>query len=97
VTLITGIRLFLCYGESGRNVWMDEYKLLGSIAEGILDEGIIYDCPWDDFRFNYFRGKDSDIAARALGAWADSLGIKVEFDVRREGRLDVIYVFLAAG
>ena len=70
--------------------------LLASIAEGILDEGIIYDCPWDDFRFNYFRGKDNDTAARELGAWADSLGIKVEFGVRREGGFEVIYVFLAA-
>jgi hypothetical protein len=37
-------------------------RTLASIAEGIIDEGIIYDCPWDDFRFNYFRGKDSDTA-----------------------------------
>jgi hypothetical protein len=96
VTLITGIRLFLCYGESRRNVWMDEYKLLGSIAEGILDEGIIYDCPWDDFRFNYFRGKDSDTGGSRVGRMGRLAG-KVEFDVRREGRLDVIYVFLAAG
>jgi hypothetical protein len=71
-------------------------RVLASIAEGILDEGIIYDCPWDDFRFMYFRKKDSDTAARELVAWARPQGIKVEFDVRREGRLDVIYVFLAA-
>jgi hypothetical protein len=60
-------------------------RRLASIAEGILDEGIIYDCPWDDFRFNFFRGKDSHTAARELGAWVDSRGIKVEFDMRREG------------
>jgi hypothetical protein len=39
------------------------------IAERILDEGIIYDCPWDDFRFNYFRG-NSETAARELGLGA---------------------------
>jgi hypothetical protein len=43
-----------------------------------------------------FRGKDSDTAAHELGIWARSQGIKVEFDVRREGGVDVIYVFLAA-
>jgi hypothetical protein len=69
---------------------------LHPIAEGILDEGIIYDCPWDDFRFNYFRGKDSDTAARELVAWAQPKGIKVEFDVRRESGVDVIYVLLKA-
>jgi hypothetical protein len=69
---------------------------LASIAEGIIDEGIIYDCPWDDFRANYFRGQDSDAAARELVAWAQLQGIKVEFDLRRERGLDVIYVFLAA-
>jgi hypothetical protein len=42
------------------------------------------------------RGKDSETAARELGAWAQSQGIKVEFELRREGGLDVIYVFLAA-
>jgi hypothetical protein len=52
--------------------------------------------PWDDFRFNYFRGKDSETAAHELVAWAPPQGIKVEFAVRREDRLDVIYVFLAA-
>lgn len=57
---------------------------------------LMYDCPWDDFRFNYFRGKNSETAARELVAWAQPQGIKVEFDVRHEGRLDVIYVFLAA-
>jgi hypothetical protein len=61
-----------------------------------LDEGIIYDCPWDDFRFMCFRGKDDEIAARELGAWADSLGIDVEFERRREFSLDVIYVLLKA-
>ncbi|HEU4922196.1 MAG TPA: hypothetical protein VFT23_03890 [Burkholderiales bacterium] len=63
-------------------------RLFASIAEGILDEGII--C------FNYFRGKDSDTAARELGAWARSQSIKVEFELRREGGVDVIYVFLTA-
>ena len=61
-----------------------------------MDEGIIYDCPWDDFRFMYFRGKDDETAARELGAWADSLGIDVEFEQRREFSLDVIYVLLKA-
>jgi hypothetical protein len=41
----------------------------------------------------YFRGKDSDTAARELVAWAQPKGIKVEFDVRRESGVDVIYVF----
>ena len=53
-------------------------------------------CPWDDFRFNYFRGKDSDTAARELVAWARPQRIKVEFDLRHEHGLDIIYVFLAA-
>lgn len=43
-----------------------------------------------------FRGKDDEIAARELGAWADSLGIDVEFERRREFSLDVIYVLLKA-
>jgi hypothetical protein len=43
------------------------------------------------------RKKDSETAARELVAWAQPQGIKVEFGVRREGRLDVIHVFLAAG
>ena len=43
-------------------------RLLASIAEGIVDEGIVYDCPRDDFRFMYFRGKDSEAAARKLVA-----------------------------
>jgi hypothetical protein len=54
-------------------------RLLTLIAEGILDEGIVYDCPWDDFRFNYYRGKDSETAARELVAWTQPQGIKVEF------------------
>jgi hypothetical protein len=45
-------------------------RLLTSIPEGILDEGIVYDCPWDDFRFNYFRWKGDETAARELVAWA---------------------------
>jgi hypothetical protein len=49
-------------------------RLLTSIAEGVLDEGIIYDCPWDDFRFMYFRGKHDETAARELGAWAKPQG-----------------------
>ena len=71
-------------------------RLPASIAEGIVDEGIVYDCPWDDFRFMYFRGKDSEAAARQLGAWAQLQGIKVEFDVRREGGVEVIYGFQAS-
>ena len=51
--------------------------------------------PWDDFRFNYYRGKDSYTAARELGTWARPQGIKVEFELRREGGVDVIYVFPA--
>jgi hypothetical protein len=42
------------------------------------------------------RGKDSDTAARELGAWADSQGIKVEFELHREYSVDVIYVLLKA-
>jgi hypothetical protein len=61
-----------------------------------LEEGITYDCPWDDFRFMYFKGKDSDTAARELVAWAQPRGIKVEFELRREFSLDVIYVLLKA-
>jgi hypothetical protein len=45
------------------------HRSLASIAEGILGEGITYDCPWDDFRFMYFREKDSETAARELVAW----------------------------
>jgi hypothetical protein len=71
-------------------------RLLASIAEGILDEGIIYDCPWDDFRFMYFRGKDNETAARELVAWARPQGIKVEFELRRAYSVDVIYVLLKA-
>jgi hypothetical protein len=71
-------------------------RTLASIAEGIIDKRFIYDCPWDDFRFNYFRGQDSDTAARELIAWTQPQGIKVEFDLRRERGLDVIYVLLAA-
>jgi hypothetical protein len=55
----------------------DLNRLLASIAEGILDEGIIYDCPWDDFRFVYFRKKNSETAAREasrLGAAAGNQG-----------------------
>ena len=52
---------------------------------------------WDDFRFMYFRGKNDETAARELGAWARSLGIRVAFKLRREGGVDVIYVFLAPG
>jgi hypothetical protein len=71
-------------------------RQLASIAGWVLEEQIPYDCPWDDFRFMYFRGKDNETAARELGAWADSLGIDVEFEQRREHRLDVIYVVLKA-
>jgi hypothetical protein len=39
-------------------------RVLASIAGVILEERIVYDCPWDDFRFNYFRGKDDEKAAR---------------------------------
>ena len=38
---------------------------------------LIYDCPWDDFRFNHFRGKDGETAASelvALGAAAGHQG-----------------------
>jgi hypothetical protein len=56
-----------------------------------LDEGIICDCPWDDFRFMYFRKKDSETAARELVAWARPQGIKVEFQLRREGGNDTPY------
>ena len=69
---------------------------LASIAGWVLEERIPYDCPWDDFRFMYFRGKDNETAARELGAWADSLGIDVEFERRREFSLDVFYVLLKA-
>ena len=44
----------------------------------------------------YFGGKDDETAARELGAWTDSLGMDVEFEQRREHRLDVIYVVLKA-
>jgi hypothetical protein len=44
----------------------------------------------------YFKGKDSDTAARELVAWAQPRGIKVEFELRREFSLDVIYVLLKA-
>ena len=57
---------------------------------------ITYDCPWDDFRFNYFRGKDNDTAARELGALAQQQGIKLEFELRRESNLEVIYVLMMA-
>lgn len=71
-------------------------RRLASIAEGILDEGIIYDCPWDDFRFMYFRKKDSETAVRELVAWARPQGIKVEFELRQESDLEVIYVLMMA-
>jgi hypothetical protein len=71
-------------------------RLLASIAERILDEGIIYDCPWDDFRFNYLRGKDDWTASRELVARVRPLGIKVEFERRRECDVEVFYVLLKA-
>jgi hypothetical protein len=71
------------------------HRSLASIAEGILGEGITYDCPWDDFRFMYFREKDSETAARELVAWARPQGIKVEFEPHREWDVDVIYVLVA--
>ena len=50
----------------------------------------------DDFRFMYFRGKDDETAARELGAWARRQGIKLEFELRRESDLEVIYVLMMA-
>jgi hypothetical protein len=44
----------------------------------------------------YTSGADDETAARELGAWADSLGIDVEFEQRREHSLDVIYILLKA-
>ena len=46
-----------------------------------MDEGDHLRLPWDDLRFNYFRGKDRETAARELVAWAKPQGIKVEFDL----------------
>jgi len=40
----------------------------------------------------YCRGKDSDTAARELIAWARPQGIKVDFELRREYGVDVMYV-----
>ena len=39
--------------------------------------------------------EDDETAARELAAWAQPQGIKVEFELRREGGVDVIYVFPA--
>ena len=44
--------------------------IVASLAGWILEEREPYECPWDDFRFNYFRGKDDWTAARELVAWA---------------------------
>jgi hypothetical protein len=62
----------------------------------LSEPGITYNCPWDDFRFMYFRAKDTEAAARELVVWARPQGIKVDFELRREWDLEVIYVLLAA-
>jgi hypothetical protein len=71
-------------------------RQLASVAGWALEERIPYDCPWDDFRFNCFRGKDDWTVARELGVWADSQGIEVDFEERLDGDVEVIYVVLMA-
>jgi hypothetical protein len=50
----------------------------------------------DRFVAHLFRVQVSEAAACELVAWARPQGIKVEFELRREDGVDVIYVLLKA-
>jgi hypothetical protein len=61
-----------------------------------IRSGQYYEASWQLFRFGQFKGLSDEEATLALAAWARKQRISVQFDVRRVGSIEVLFVILSS-